>query len=329
MINIISTQAHHSKITGPAKVFRNLVKGLDKIGYPYVINRDLNATKRLWIHDDITALRYMHRSKAYKVVGPNLFVMPSDIPSDIRFDGTIYLQPCEWVVKLWQAANFTKCPLSSWAVGIDTDEFAPSSLPYSERRVMVYHKERDPQELVCILETLHALKIKYALVLYGRYNEREYKEMLAKTSFIVWHGCHESQGIAFQEAMACDVPILVCDVVSLGQAKSSYRFSPKMLDFSATAAPYFDSSCGIKISDLCELSNAVQQMVDARDRFHPREFIKQNLSLERQAKALVQMWDAWGLTLDAGNNEKSIHSHPFSIPVSERLIATVKKVLRP
>lgn len=319
MINIISTQARVDKITGPYKVFSNLLKGLDRIGYPYVVNRALDSTKRLWIHDDVVALRYMRRSKAYKVVGPNLFVMPRDIPEGIELDGVLYLHPCEWAVRLWKKVGFDACPIAFWPVGIDTERFRPSPVPWNERKVMVYHKQRDSQELVVILDALRDLKLSYRLVLYGHYTERDYKELLAKTSFVIWHGPHESQGIALQEAMACDIPILVCDATSLLQ-QVPCMFDDSLTDFPVTAVPYFDDTCGIKITDLSELLAALERMVDERGFFHPREYVLRNLSLEGQARAFVELWERGGFTLEDGVRETTLKSQvwrqPFSVKIS-------------
>ena len=326
MINIISTQANKRQITGPYKVLINLMKGLDKIGYPYVINRDLNTTRRLWIHDDITALRYIHRSKAYKVVGPNLFVMPSDIPQGIRFEGALYLHPCEWAARLWEYAGFRACPILPWAVGIDTDKFHPSNTPFAERRVMVYHKQRDAQKLATILDVLHTMKMPYWLVLYEQYSEQEYKELLSKTSFIIWHGMHESQGIALQEAMACNIPILVCDVTSLAQAKVNYAFAPEVFSFPVTAAPYFNDRCGIKITDLEELRMAIERLIDRFETFQPRQYILQNLSLEGQAQAFVQLWERWDLFLEDGLREKASGTKKYAVPLKDRLLGLASKV---
>ena len=326
MINIISTKANTSQVTGPYKVFANLVKGLDRIGYPYVINRDHNATRRLWIHDQITALRYMHRSKAHKVVGPNLFVMPSDVPQDIRFEGALYVHPCEWAARIWEYVGFSACPILPWAVGIDTDEFHPSNIAAAERRVMVYHKQRDAQDLAAILAVLHTMKVPYWLVLYGQYAEREYKELLGKTSFIIWHGRHESQGIALQEAMACDIPILVCDVTSLAQAKISRAFSPEVFSFPVTAAPYFDDTCGIKITDLGELRAAIEELLACRETYHPRDYVLKNLSLEGQARAFVSLWEHWGLSWEEGLHERLLSNRMYSVPMRDRLLNRVRKV---
>src|SRR5450756_1482222 len=101
MINIISRQAACDTVTGPAKVYRNLIKGLDAIGYPYVVNRSLDSTRRLWVHDDTVALRYAARACANTVVGPNLFVLPRDIPPKTDLTGILYVHPSEWVVEAW------------------------------------------------------------------------------------------------------------------------------------------------------------------------------------------------------------------------------------
>ena len=330
MINIISTQAKRAEISGPQKVFLNLVKGLEKIGYPYVINRDLNSTNRLWIHDDIFALKKMHHSKAKKIVGPNLFVMPKDIPQNISFDGVLYLQPCNWAVNMWKRANFASCPLAAWPVGIDTDVFYPSDLPLSKRKVLVYHKMRDIQELPPVFDILHEMHLNYSLVLYGEYLEEEYKRQLDETSFIIWHGIAESQGIAFQEALACDIPILVWDVTSVSQTRGGYPFEPWTFQVPVTAAPYFDDSCGIKIYNSGQLRESIETMLDNYKFYLPREYILKNLSLENQAKRFVKLWDHWNLTYESGLDDLPSNSHLWKgqsnlSKMTEKIIKKVKR----
>lgn len=328
MINIISTQANATKISGPGKVFTNLVKGLKKIGYPYVINRDLNATKRLWVHDNLTALQYLHRSKAHKVLGPNLFVLPNDIPGGIRLDGSLYLHPCDWAAKLWEHLGFTACRIKPWPVGIDTDEFQPTCFSNAKRRIMVYHKGRDTQELPLILEVLHSMRLPYWLVLYPLYEENNYKELLGKTSFIIWHGTHESQGIALQEALACDIPVLVLDAESLfPPIRAAKLFHENLKDFRVTTVPYFDGTCGIKINELSRLMPAIESMIENLNEFSPRDFVLKNLSLEGQARAFVSLWEYWGSTFEQGLRETPRSNRKWNIPLSGKIREMMKRLI--
>jgi glycosyltransferase involved in cell wall biosynthesis len=320
MINIISNQANAKSISGPMKVFENLKKGLDKIGYPYVINRDLRATSRIWIHDNTAALRFVDDKRARAVIGPNLYVMPSDIPENVIPSNALYVHPSEWAADLWKEEGFSSCSLSYWPVGIDTDDFAPSGQPVRERKVLVYHKERDPQGLVDILGALHERKLEYRLIIYGQYSEAEYREALSGTSFVIWHGRHESQGIALQEALACDVPMLVCDVASLLEAHCCpYQFPERLRAFPVTAAPYFDGRCGMVTREPDRFPEALDLFLQELGSYSPREYILDRLSLEKCALDFVSLWEHWGLSREEGCREQVRGNRGFEVPLRYRV----------
>lgn len=300
MINLISSSGDKRAKRGPAKVFTNLVKGLDRIGYPYVINRDLNATKRLWIQDSISALYEMRRSKANKVLGPNLFVLPREIPAGITFEGALYLQPSDWAKEVWERAGFAGCPTVVWPVGIDTEVFKPLHTKKRDGHVLVYHKLRDPEQLQQIMSVLEKMRLPNKLMRYGEYDDGQYLEALQEASLVIWHGRHESQGIALEEALACDVPALVCDARRLSDARESFVFPASLDDIQVTSAPYFGPSCGLKILDLAELPEAIQSMLENQRGFSPRQFVLDHLSLEQQARAFIQLWNYWDLTFEQG-----------------------------
>ena len=46
---------------------------------------------------------------------------------------------------------------------------------------------------------------------------------LKQARFCIWIGRHESQGFAFQECLASNVPILVWDVQSMKDCTEEYR----------------------------------------------------------------------------------------------------------
>lgn len=301
-INIISS-APGAPTSGGTKVFQNLVKGLTRIGQSFVVNRHPRSTRRIWLHNQVLALpEILRATDAERVLGPNLFVMPRDIPG-LRFDGCIYVQPCDWAAQMWKGSGFTGCPIKVWPVGIDTDEFRPEpALSRRDDHVLVYHKLRDKRELDQIKRVLDERKLSYELITYGHYRESDYKAALSNAAFVIWHGRQESQGLALLEALASGVPIIVCDVRTVFDSRGdSYVFHPDAARFPVTSAPYFDDTCGVKISDLSELPRAIELMRLEADAFHPREFVMREMSLEGQAKAFVELWGAWpGASADGG-----------------------------
>jgi len=320
MINIISTCANSPSISGPQKVYANLIKGLTKIGYPYVINKNHNATHRLWIHDDHIALKYLRKSKAFKVIGPNLFVLPDQIPKNISFDGALYLVPSEWVKKLWMHLGFSLCPIAVWPVGIDTDTFQLPAVRHHKVKLLIYHKQRNKDELTEIISLLQCLQLPFQLIEYPLYQERDFLELLKCTSFVIWHGCHESQGIALQEVLACNIPILVCDATTLLQQVPA-QFDVSLAEFPVTSAPYFDESCGVKITDISFLKSAIEFMLDNLKNFSPRKYVLKHLSLGDQAKAFVDLWEHWGLTFKMGLKEDAKNATAWRYSAFDRVLS--------
>lgn len=298
MLNIISRSAKATFVGGQVKVFQNLVKGMDRIGYPYVVNRRLDACEKLWIHDDTRALPLIKRlpPQIKVVVGPNLYVMPRDMPQRLDLHRAIYVHPSDWSVDVWRKYGFDLCPLRVWPTGIDTDMFAPT--PSGDRKhVLIYHKNRDPAELDQIKNVLTKLGMKYEIIIYRKYKQEEYLRQLTQSRYVIWHGASESQGIALQEALACNVPILLWDVATLKQfwigGGDCYLFSEDEKQFPVTAAPYFDQTCGIKIWSIEELEPAIHRMQSEWSTFEPRAFVIKNLSLEKQAMELLDFYGDW------------------------------------
>lgn len=317
MINLISTQAGASSVTGPQKVFHNLTKGLDAIGYPYVVNRSLESTRRLWIHDDTVALSHAARSNACTVAGPNLYVMPADMPDGLDLSGMLYIHPSQWVIDLWREVDFRACDLASWPVGIDLERFRPATAQHGRPKVLVYHKLRPPEELQVILRSLEDAQLDHRVMEYGSYREEDFVTALKSASVVVWHGRHESQGIALEETLAADVPVLVCDVTQLSQETGSH-FPPELDSVKVTAAPYFDATCGRRTLELDQVGRITREMLDHPAAFAPREFVRTHLSLEGQARAFVELWTHFGLTVDEGYRERPATSKPWRPPQARR-----------
>lgn len=292
--------------SGPKKVVDNLIKGLDILKYPYVVNKRLDACERLWIHDDTVALARINKlnSNVKVIAGPNLYVVPRQVPQNIDLSKIVYLQPSEWVKDFWLHFGFNHCLIETWATGIDVEEFKPSLK--TKKFVLIYFKQRSQAELFRIEKSLKEKNIAYKVIHYGDYQEQEYKKLLEEARYIIWLGRQESQGIALQEALSTNTPVLVCDVDSVGHWVASQKemavFTEAENNFTnTTSAPYFDERCGIKIKDLSIINGAIDQMEKELATFHPRRYILENLSLEKQAKDLLLIYEKYfGLTVEQG-----------------------------
>jgi len=296
MLNIVSRSLLTDGVTGPAKVVRNLIKGLQEIGYPHQLNRRLDSIRRLWIHDDKAALTMTGHlpPEVHVVAGPNLFVVPRQIPASMDLRKAVMLFPAAWVKDFWLQAGYTSGPMEVWPCGIDTANFRPS--PKERDLVLIYFKSRFPDELEAAEKLMHSRGIKTITIRYGQYREVQFKDYLSRAKYLLWIGQPESQGIALQEALASNVPVLVWEVADFGHWEnraSGYEiFTPEELKFiGCQSAPYFDARCGFQFSNVEELGHLADEMESNWQQFRPREFILERLNTAGQARALLAIYE--------------------------------------
>jgi glycosyltransferase involved in cell wall biosynthesis len=320
MINMVSSEPPRSQMIGPRKLELNLRKGLDRIGYPYVLGRPLRSTKRLWI-DGLPGLTpYLPRRDVYTVIGPNVWLVGWEVPSKARLDHAMLIHASDKVVAQFHGdETFRRCPVRTWPGGIDTDEFHPPVRRTRGRGVLVYSKQRDPREIPRVIETLLQHDLRPSLLLYGKYTEQEYREALAEAAFMVWHGRGESQGLALGEALSADVPVLVCNEWVEFDAARAARFHVPPGRRLLECAPYFDDRCGLRIDSLDKLSGAVEEMLDRLPEFRPRDYVLENLTLEKSARAFIDLWQEWGLSYEEGLAEVCRSTRSFRLPL--RIVA--------
>jgi hypothetical protein len=310
MINIISRSLIFKNVSGPKKVVDNLIKGLDKIGYPYVLNKRLDYCSCLYIHDDRVALQKVKEldPRVRVVVGPNLYVVPRDLPHSLDISRAVYLVPSEWNKRFWLHFGFDKCPMEAWGAGIDTEEFSPSG--NKKEFILLYFKQRFNEELERVEKELKKKNLKHKLLHYDKgYNESDFKDFLEKSRYVIWLGRQESQGIALQEVLSSNIPVLVCDVSSVGHCIGGGELNQEEKDYTDTSsASYFDDRCGVKIKDLGFVGNAIDEMEGKLHSFTPREYILENLTLEGQAKKMIGFYEKYfHVSYIEGLAEKPVH----------------------
>lgn len=211
------------------------------------------------------------------IFGPHFSVFPEKNHMDmIRGNNSTYIQPSEWAKQAWKHHHHCNgIKLYSIPFGVDTERFN-EMLPLEHRKnIFIYLKRRHPQELNLLIHYLNHKNINARIFDYvSRYDENDYLNFLKGSRFGIWLGAHESQGFALQEALSCNVPLLVWNVSSMNQEYGSgYSNIP------ATTIPYWDDRCGKAFNHISELDRCFNEFIKNLENYRPREYILENLSI--------------------------------------------------
>jgi glycosyltransferase involved in cell wall biosynthesis len=132
---------------------------------------------------------------------------------------------------------------------------------------------------------MESKNINYIIFNYNtNYQENDYLNYLQNSSYGIWIGRHESQGFALEEALSCDVPLLVWDVKSMNQ-----EFGSNYEDIHATSIPYWDERCGEYFTDFGELEEVHNKLLNNIQNYKPREFILEKLSINVCENKLINI----------------------------------------
>lgn len=257
---------------GPGKVVSNLIKGLHINNIDVSINSigDINGCLQSWN----VPLNYLPNTT---VIGPNLCVLPSEMPQLwYKFSTTIV--PSEWVknkYKSFSVIQDSKITIKVWPVGIDTENFIPTN-EIKKWDILLYVKNRQ-NEANNIQDLLTNKGFKVNRITYGNYNEDEFKKIVQKSKCAILLTKTESQGIAYQEIMSMGVP---CYVINKDAWDDIQGYS-----FSASSVPYFNSLCGMIENNL----NNFELFYEQLSNYNPREYVLNNLNLKKQANDYVNI----------------------------------------
>jgi glycosyltransferase involved in cell wall biosynthesis len=212
------------------------------------------------------------------IFGPHFSVFPNKKQIDeISNNNSVYIQPSNWCVDIWKNNSICKnIRIKSLPFGVNTKKFINIKHINERDNVFIYFKRRNPNELQKIKEFLDSKQISYKIFDYvKKYNEDEYLTYLQNSKYGIWLGAHESQGFALEEALSCNVPLLVWNVTLMSQ-----EFGSNYNDYTATTIPYWDTRCGEFFTDYEKLEKTYNKFISKLHRYKPREFILENLSIE-------------------------------------------------
>lgn len=219
------------------------------------------------------------------IFGPHFSVFPDDKLNTIKGNNSIYNNLSDWVVDLWYRFPLTSnLKIIALPFGVDTAKFNKVKHINDRNEVFVYFKNRSPSELETVQNFLNSKNINYRIFSYhNRYHENDYLNYLQNSKYGIWVGGHESQGFGLQEALSCDVPLLVWNVKSMKQ-----EYGSTYEDIPATTAPYWDERCGEVFYDISCLEKVYDKFTKNIENYKPREFILENLSMEVCENKLIE-----------------------------------------
>ena len=286
MINLWYEDSHfQGTLTGPQKVLRNLKDSLNLMNVPYAINEE-KYEKNFLVHYD-TKGHEKHERLDHNTcfIGPQFW--PFDQWGQFLIENPSYYKklivPSQWVKDLITSKlNLESSKISVWPVGIQNFNNDNKDIQYD---CLIYYKRRSQQELKLVQEFLESKNLSYNIIQYGSYSEYEFHTIASQSRFCFLLDNTESQGIATQEIMAMNLPIIAWDIVEWSDLGEDYKVP-------ATSVPYWDSSCGEKFYDQNDMEETFNKFYDRIGEYSPSQFIESNLSFERSIQILLEILNA-------------------------------------
>ena len=236
------------------------------------------------------------------ILGPGMYDHPAlhaGLMADPRFRA--YIVSCQWMDDMFRPSYGST--LVRWYAGIDTHLWPDTRGERKTIDVLVYDKIRwnreqyEPSLLNPILAELQRRGLSYRVVRYGHHQHRGYRKLLRNAQAMIFLCEHETQGLAYQEAMASNLPILAWD--------PGYWVDPKRpvdpsISIPATSVPYFSPSCGETFENIAEFHRKFPSFWEQRAAYEPRRFVQQHLSLAGSAELYLRAYRAVGAAPPAG-----------------------------
>jgi len=283
------TYTSHPQYRGHFAVTRSLVQGLEKIGADFNYNpqRLSQLADTVMVLAGMRTLRQTIRLKQQGYIrrlfaGPNIVVFSSDYNSILaspEVDAAI--TPCDWVIDLYLEDNPSLGGrIFSWPAGVDTEFWVPN--PQVKRdRIMIFEKQNKgpvgPVEPYA--EYLRRLGVKVEILRYGNFRHQQYRELLQQSYLMLGFVTDESQGIAWAEAWAADVPTLLWRNTS-----NIY----KGRHYNCSTAPYLCDQNGLYFDNLEHFKQQFAYWQSHCSQFAPRDWVLMNMSDEVCARQLYK-----------------------------------------
>jgi len=284
-------------VTGFYVWYRSLVESLRLCGYQVILN-DRALARRNPTHP-VGLVGYPVLLDNWdlpnpSVLGPALFDHPSIRPGlmqDPRFKS--YLTTCDWMDAMFRPVYGDA--VVPWYAGIDTDHWFDTRSCEKSYDLLIYDKirwHRDrlvPELLDPILQQIDARGLRYTMIRYRQHQHEQYRELLTQSRAMVFLCEHETQGLAYQEAMASGLPILAWDQ-GVWADPQAHLYSPTPIP--ASSVPYFSADCGERFRGIEDFPAVFERFLGQLDQYDPRAYVQRALRREDSAALYMRYYHA-------------------------------------
>lgn len=282
--------------TGFYTAFRNLKRGLELLGADVHVNDFAHARRHPEEPVGIAGFPEVYDRVSLPnpaVFGPGFVPRPPDVEAETaNCNIRMFTQPCEWYCSIWRPTLGDR--IRPMFVPIILDDWPDVSAAPKQHDVVIYDKIRwhRPQMAPRILDRLEAhldaRGLTYVVLRYGDHHLSDFRDALKRGRALAFLCEHETQGIAYQEALASGIPVFAWDEGNLVDP-SERRIAPP--DLKVTSVPYFDGRCGTCFAE-ADIEQRFDLFWDALPHFTPREYVAEALSPERSAKRYLELLDS-------------------------------------
>jgi glycosyltransferase involved in cell wall biosynthesis len=280
---------HRQKKTGFAVSFELLVRALRTQGWTVRINDRAYARRNPSYPVGLVGFPILLDGWDLPnpaILGPSLYDHPMlapDLMKDPRFRS--YLVLGQWTYDMFQPVYGDTCV--RWHAGIDLQEWSDARSHRKDIDFLIYDKVRWDYEKYAaqliepICRELEARGSRFEIIRYKRHDHETYRTLLQRARSMIFLCEHETQGLAYQEALASNVPVVAWD--------NGYWLDPLWQSVSAdkipaSSVPFFSDQCGERFRTVDEFGSSLDRFLERLPSLRPRDYVVAYLSTEESAR---------------------------------------------
>lgn len=280
------------KYSGHPQVVESLLRGLSL----KKIEHNLNPKNNEELYPTVVVLSGFNElrevinlkklGKIKKIIaGPNIAIQPSehgDLFGAPEID--VILTASKWMSDFYENdMPVLKGKVLSYPSGANLDYWR---FHKNQKReiILIYVKQHNINKKFKIkqyLNYLESLDIKYKIIYYGSYNQKQFRNLLHKSFLAIFFSMSESQGLALLQSWSADVPTLVFynDLVK-------YKHYP---DRKCETAPYLTKETGMYFLNFEDFKKKFEVINNISNNLNPSSWVEKNMTDEICAENLLKI----------------------------------------